>query len=88
MFLTFYTILISLNPTITFDVFEYFWKNVCKNFCDFLLRFVNDPPLLEFFLEAVKFKPKNIKVNYYLQFSYWKFDFLHQIDAIDFHEIK
>jgi len=30
---------------------------------DFAVRFVNDPPLLNFFLEAVKFNPKNIKVT-------------------------
>ena len=30
---------------------------------DFAVRFVNDPPLLDFFLEAVKFKPKNITVT-------------------------
>jgi Asp-tRNA(Asn)/Glu-tRNA(Gln) amidotransferase B subunit len=30
---------------------------------EFAVRFVNDPPLLNFFLEAVKFKPKNFKVS-------------------------
>ena len=29
---------------------------------EFGVRFVNDPPLLKFFLQAVEFKPKNLKV--------------------------
>ncbi len=31
---------------------------------DFAYRFVNDPPLLDFFLKAVQYKPKNIKVSF------------------------
>ena len=34
---------------------------------EFAVRFVNDPPLLKFFLQAVEFKPKNLKV--------WKIQF-------------
>ena len=30
---------------------------------DFAFRFVNDRPLLDFFLEAVNFKPDNVKVS-------------------------
>jgi len=33
---------------------------------DFAFRFVDDPPLLDFFLQAVQFKPKNIKVGKHL----------------------
>ena len=29
---------------------------------EFAVRFVNDPPLLHFFLQAVEYKPKNNKV--------------------------